>query len=344
MSRRFETALDDCMELLRAGASVEDCLSRYSDHADELRPLVSLASAVISVPTPRPDAATVVAHRNQMLDAVRDSETRRKRGPAALRWVPRLGRGSQARSLPRAAFVLTIVVLLLGIAGGTLFTATRDSLPGQGLYPLKRLGENIRLSLTLDPVAHQQLRAEYRLERQREVRLVLETHQQAVLEFRGELQEIGSGFWVIGGLTVHLDNETVLEGQSVVGAMVLVQASALGDGRLRATRLQALTDPIVLTPAATVTPTTTPSKTPTMTSSPRTTETAIATPTATPMPSEEPTATPAPSATPTMTASPWPTATPTLAETEEPEPTDHPEEDETDEPDSTDHVDEDAKP
>lgn len=338
MSRRFDSVLDDCLTLLGEGASVEDCLARYPDHADDLRPFISLASAVKGVPTPRPDAAAVEIHRRQMLDAVKQSAARENgHVPVALGWVWRLVGGSHPRPVLRVTLTFAAILLIVGLAASTLLASATDSLPGQALYPLKRLGENIQLSLTLDPVARQQLRTEYRLERQREVRQVLDTGQRAALGFRGELQEIGEGFWIVGGLTVALDDDTVIEGQPVVGSMAIVQALAPGDGTLQAAKLQALADPRMLTPVATVTLTLTPSPTPTTTPTPSAEMTLTATPTATSMPtSTEPAATPEPSATPTMSASPGPTATYTPTKAEEAEPTDHPDEDHTDEPDPTD--------
>ena len=342
MSRRIDTVLDDCLNLLREGASVKDCLARYPDHADDLLPLVSLASAVKGVPTPRPDAEAVEIHRTQMLDAVKQSAASKNgQVPAALGWIWRLAGGAHSRSVLRGALTLASILLIVGLAAGSLLASTIDSLPGHTLYPLKRFGEKIRLSVTLDPVAREQLRTEHRLERQREVREVLDTGQQAELDFRGELQEIGEGFWTVGGLTVALEDDTVVEGQPVVGSMVIVRAFAPGDGTLQAAKLQALADPGMLTPVATVTPTHTPSPTPTTTPTPSAELTLTVTPTAAPtLTSVEPTATLGPTATPTMSASPWPTATYTPTETEEAEPTDHPEEDHTDEPDPTDDPDE----
>lgn len=342
MSRKFDTVLDDCLSLLREGASVEDCLARYPDHAGDLLPLVSLASAVRGVPTPRPDADAVETHRTRMLDAVKQSAARKNgHKPAALGWIWRLADGAYSRPAIRAALMLATILLLAGLAAGGLLASATGSLPGQALYPIKRFGERIQLSVTLDPVAREQVRIEHRLERQREVRQVLGTGQQAELDFRGELQEIGEGFWIVGGLIVDLDDDTVVEGLPVVGSMVIVQAFAPGDGTLLATKLQALADPRMLTPVATVTPTHTPSPTPTTTPTPSAEFTLTATPAATSTPtSVEPTATPGPSATPTMSASPWPTATYTPTDTEEAEPTDHPEEDHTDEPDPTEDPDE----
>lgn len=320
MSRKFDTVLDDCMDLLRAGASVEDCLARYPEHAEELRPLLSLASAVKGIPTPRPDLASVDANRLRMLDAVQNTAAlNRQRSPAMSGWPGRLVRGPQNRPLLRTALALAAVLILMSMSAAVLFASASDTLPGQTLYPVKRFAENVRLSLTFDAAARQDLRTEFRLERQREVGLVLESGQQATLEFRSPLDEIGDGYWIVGGLRIIVGDDAVIEGQVVVGATVIVHASSPGDGTLRAIKLQVLADPRLLTPVATDTPTPTPS----------------ATPTATPAPSLTPTPTATPTNTATYTATPSPTATAAPVHTQEPQPTDDPEERETETPDAS---------
>ena len=122
------------------------------------------------------------------------------------------------------------------------------------MYSVKRFGEEVRLSLTFNPTARQELQAEYLLERLHEVRQALDEGQKATYEFRAELEEIGNGYWIIGGLKIVLDNDTLVEGHVAVGAMVIVRASTDGDGTLRAIKLQVLTNPLLLTPAITSTP------------------------------------------------------------------------------------------
>jgi hypothetical protein len=43
------------------------------------------------------------------------------------------------------------------------------------------------------------------------VRQVLNAGLQAALDFRGELQKIGEGFWIVSGLTVALVDDTVVK-------------------------------------------------------------------------------------------------------------------------------------
>ena len=50
----FENILDLCVEALIKGDSVEQCLSRYPEHAGELEPLLLAAQQIIAVPQPMP--------------------------------------------------------------------------------------------------------------------------------------------------------------------------------------------------------------------------------------------------------------------------------------------------
>ena len=346
MSRKFDTALDDCLNLLRTGTSVTDCLARYPEHAEELRPLLSLASGVRAVRTPRPDPGSVQANRQRMMEAAQAAAVRRQqRRLAPLAWIRGRPGGSRIRSLYRATTTVAAIVVLLSLAVGALFASAANSLPGQALYPVKRFGEDTRLSLTFNSAAQQELRDEYSSERRREIRQVLDTGQRAVVEFRGNLEEIDDNYWIVGGLKVTLYSDTVIEGNAATGAMVIVRASSSGDGSLQALKLQVLTSPLLLTPVVTSTPT--PTVTPTVTvrpsRTPMPTATATPYPSATPRPSATlsptPTLTSTPSPLPTEASTAIPTATSAPSDTEEPEPTETPDDDETEEPEDTDDPD-----
>ena len=64
-------ALDRSLALLKAEqATIEECLERYPEHADNLRPLLALALDVSRLPTPRASAASFAAGERQMLAAL----------------------------------------------------------------------------------------------------------------------------------------------------------------------------------------------------------------------------------------------------------------------------------
>ena len=41
MIRTFDTILDECVDRVNRGESIEDCLAGYPEHAEELEPLLS---------------------------------------------------------------------------------------------------------------------------------------------------------------------------------------------------------------------------------------------------------------------------------------------------------------
>ena len=350
MSRRFDSALDDCLNLIRVGASVNDCLARYQEYAEELEPLLRLASGVKAVPTPRPDSVAVQSNLQRMLDAAQEAAARRQ--------GRRLALFRRTRPLFRATMSVVAVVVLVAVVASALFASAADSLPGQALYPVKRLGEEARLSLTFSAARRQELESEYMGARRREVRRILEAGQQAVVEFRGELEGLGDDYWIIGGLKVILNGDTLIEGHKAIGAMVIVRAQASGDGSLQALKLQILANPLLLTPVITSTPmpsaTASPSRTPmpeptaTVTAipsnTPTPTMTVTSTPSVTPTPTATMTSTPSPLPSETSTVAPIATSTPSPTSTEEPDDTDTAEEHETKEPEPTDEPDSTEEP
>lgn len=347
MSRDLENVLDDCLAQLHAGASVEECLASHPKHAEALRPLLSMASAVRDVPAPRPSPAAFYANQQRMLETAQAKAVGQQTPrPPIFGWVVpdwlSLG-GLFNRPLIRATMTMAVLILVMALGTASLVTISADSLPGDSLYPIKRMSENVRLSLTVTAAARQQLLAEFAQTRQDEVRAVLDSGRPAIVEFQGPLGEMGDDFWLVGGLRVELDASTIVKGQPAVGVMVLVQASSPGDGMLRALRLEVREElvlptttaentnsptpsPTPLSPTPTWTTTQTPTRTPEPT--PTATPTASHTPLPTPTQEPEPTNTPAP----TNTREPVPTDTPVPIETKEPAPTDAPEPTRTDEP------------
>ncbi len=354
MSREFDSILDECLSQLKMGAGVEQCAARYPQHAEALLPYLSLAAAVQSVPVPLPSPAAVAANQQRMLGAVKTRATRPVAG-GFLR-LPRSATGrfspgsSRASLLLRVAMAMTVLFLLLGFAAGGLVNAAEGSLPGDTLYRVKRIAEEIQLSITFDALARQQLDSRFAQQREAEVWAVLDMGREARVDFQGALSQIEDDFWTVAGLRLALDDETVTEGQPLLGATVRAEALSLADGSLRALRLQILWRP---EPSATsVNPTPTPSATPTPLS-PTATRTRMPAPTgtlgtadrltstATPAPllvvTEEPEPTVRPQPTETIGPDPTHTLRPAPTKTEEPEFSDEPEPTKTWEPGETDH-------
>lgn len=146
MSREFETILDECLQRLLEGESVEHCLARYPEQAAELEPLlqVALAAREASAIEPRPEFKAQARYRLQ--SALTTGLKRRQRRGLRLRW--------------QWALPLAIVFFLI-LAGGSTVAASSASLPDEHLYPVKTRVEQIRLWLTPTDMGKARLHAQF---------------------------------------------------------------------------------------------------------------------------------------------------------------------------------------
>jgi len=161
----FDNILADCLALLDAGATEDECLARYPDHAEQLAPILQIAARLRSQPAPRLSSQMFASGRAVLrAEAERQQELMAShRRPSAAPITPPVQHRtlSQPRwrpgALPRrrvphifSAFHLMTGVLaaaLVLLSGYTMARATSDSLPGDHIYVVKRLGENIEGAL-----------------------------------------------------------------------------------------------------------------------------------------------------------------------------------------------------
>jgi hypothetical protein len=318
MSAQADAAgiLQECLEALEVGESLEACLARYPGQAQHLAALLQTVKQVrraAGVPPRSPEA--VARGRAAFLAAAaqrrRALAERRRRGFPLLSWL-RVG-----RAWATAAAATLVVALLL--TAGTVIAAS-GALPGETLYPVKRATEEVQFFFTWDVSARQALRERLDERRRQEIVQILGAGRTAeALVFAGPVEKMEATLWQVGGLGVEVQPTTVIEGQPQPGDQVQVVATAPGQGRLIAQRIKLLkaapSAPILATatptPSPTALPTVVPTSTPTLLPPP---------PSPTPTETELPTATPSP----TLTSTPTPTVTATATRTPTHTPTDTP--------------------
>lgn len=119
MRQGLSEALEESLVLLeRGGATVDECLARHPEYAEDLRPLLEIACQVRQVPRPVGRAAAFALGKQKMLEALARKE---RRAPVSRRaWIPR----ALAFGL---ALVLTTVggLLLLSWLEGSVVQAAR---------------------------------------------------------------------------------------------------------------------------------------------------------------------------------------------------------------------------
>ncbi len=290
----FITIFDDCVERIAAGETLDEVLRRYPGQAASLRPMLE---AGLLVRRAAPVATEVMIAQQRVQRRFEDALVM----PVLVRRQP----SPYSRLATLAAGLLLAFVVITGGAA----VASQSSLPGDPLYGMKRLTEQVQLSLGANPDQFAQRRVD-------EVRQLLSAARTAEVEFEGELQVVSGDVWLVAGLPVTVNASTTGAQTAMVGDMIHVSGYTTPDGQLIA-RVITVIRQGQLTPLVTQTPTGVPTIRPS--STPTTTPTLTGTPSATPSVTPTQTVTTTATSTPTTTATPSPT--PAVSRTPSPSPT-----------------------
>lgn len=147
----FQQALEECLQALQRGESLEACLARHARYADDLRPLLETAAGLRKAGRVAPSAAAQEAGRQLFVQ--RAQALGRRRAPG--RWPL------------RGAAVAASLLLAITLMGGATVLAASKSLPDDPLYPVKLTVERARLQLAFSDEARASIllnRAETRLD------------------------------------------------------------------------------------------------------------------------------------------------------------------------------------
>jgi len=139
MNRDKELAniLNDCLERLLQGETIEQCLQDYPQYAGEIEPLLQTAMAARTALAIQPGVEFKARARYQLQSVLK--EARPGRGLPFLSWQPRW------------ATALTIGLAFL-LAGSGTVAAAGNSMPDSPLYPVKLATEQAQLGLTFSDI------------------------------------------------------------------------------------------------------------------------------------------------------------------------------------------------
>lgn len=337
MTDELLNALQDCLQALRQGETLETALARYPQLAAELRPLLITAQLAprlgqVAGQPAAPAPATEAAHRAQFLG--RATALRPTLRPATLQKFPLnlfshlWPTPSEATMRPpisfavRAALIIGLVIFGLVAGGYGMASASAASLPGDPLYGIKRALEDTQYFFA-DAQTRTRLETEFADRRLQEVAAVADSGRTELIEFSGWVERQEAEVWIVSGMRVAVNAQTVVVGNPVVGSRVRVVGTIRPDRTVLAARIVRLDDEPPL-PTATERPpevTRTPGATePTreVTRTPEPTRTEVHEVTNTPRP--EPSRTPFPEPSRTRTPRPEPSRTPEPTRTRTPRP------------------------
>lgn len=165
MSAELEKILDECIERLAAGESVEACLTRYPAHRDELLPLLEAAwKAMHAAETTRRNPAAKARGLYRLTQAASQDVPQRDHTHVPF-W-----RRPVAKPI---AFALVTVLLVLGLSSVAAVRSS-DVVPGDSLYWVKTTKEGVSLWFPKSDADRAEMHAHLAGERGREMRVLVE--------------------------------------------------------------------------------------------------------------------------------------------------------------------------
>jgi hypothetical protein len=209
LNDRFNNILNECLDRIIKGETVEDCLKSYPEQAGELEPLLRTAKSarIASTIQPRPEFKSRA--RAEFQSAVREMQAKKTERKPLISW-PRLWQ--PAWSIAVAA----IAVIVLG--GGSTLAAASNSMPDSALYSVKIATENVQLSLTPSDIGKAELNAKFADRRVDEIIYTIATNKV------DGLQEASNN------LSVNMSNLSGLAGVEAPAPAALNSQAAGGGG------------------------------------------------------------------------------------------------------------------
>ena len=162
-SEKFDQILDEVIDRIAQGESVDDCLQDYPEHAKELEPLLRVASRAYSDSDlePRPEFKKGLLAQTSILPNRKRPRAEPRRLPLfswQLRWV--------------AATVAVLILLMVGASGTA--AASSGSMPDDTLYPVKLAVERARLTFTFSDTGKAKLHVIFAERRAKELAYMAE--------------------------------------------------------------------------------------------------------------------------------------------------------------------------
>ena len=150
----FDQLLERCLQKMARTGDIGASLQRYPQYADRLHPLLEMAQATRRYYEFVPEApGGLVAGRERLLAVAAQQRARGVSVTSATRTTTTRTKGRKMKLVFATRLVTVLLAVVVGTAalGGGIVWAAGDSLPGDLLYPVKLVTEDVRLALASAP-------------------------------------------------------------------------------------------------------------------------------------------------------------------------------------------------
>ena len=228
MNKKMIDALNDCLQRMEHGESLDSVLVGYPHLAAQLRPLLMTAVRVRSANQELVPPNLLSRQRSRGLNLAADLHHRKIRHPLY-------------RGFGRTAVAFLSVIVILVMSSNGLLVASAHSIPGDSLYPFKRSVELTQLNFVSDLTQRQILEQTFSERRVDETKSLITIHRIEDVDFTGVVMSQSGDQWLVSGIPVVVPSQVDMDDGIEIGDDIDVQGSTDTDGNVEAMRLSLVT-------------------------------------------------------------------------------------------------------
>ncbi len=216
-------ALEVCLAARKTGVPIQRVLALYPEHAEVLRALLGGADLARAMQQDDPSPESFQRTRTKLL-----GYAARLRKAHKTPWY---------QGLLRLSWALVLVLALFFFSGYSVYSAAAQAMPGESLYPVKRMLENARLQMA-SPDRRPALEALYNQRRLAEVQQLIHNHSGGhYVTFWGVVEEQSDSRWVVDSIPVQLGTDVRIIGEIRVGMVIEIEGKTTPEGWILANEL-----------------------------------------------------------------------------------------------------------
>ncbi len=243
-------AVEKCIELLKAGGTVEECNKLSAGFTAEMREMLATASMLMSLGDNQVSNEQMKRSLSSMLSKAASMNTRvsqRNQQPGSISLGTKIrdllrGGSSLRPVISRMALVFGLTALLILLSGGLVITSAK-SLPGDSLYPVKLAVEDITVYFVPSKEIRQEYEENYSQQRVDEVHRLIALSRIRKISFEGVLEEKNVTSWIVSGIPVTIAADATFVGglngtdPYVTGSIVEVEGTTNSEGGVTANEI-----------------------------------------------------------------------------------------------------------